>query len=194
MIIHGQSKKALKKKDCTKVDLDYNKPLTEDELFQAYKEVIAHPKPAPRKKRGPKWLKRTGMKKTVTSDFKRALTRLDTVYSKFIRERDSISEGVNKCCTCGKIKRNLNRQIHCGHFQKRANMATRYDEQNTHAQCHKCNSFEGGRDFEFGLYIDKKYGAGTAEKLYIKAKTLKKYSVIELDELTKYYRNKLKGE
>jgi len=42
-------------------------------------------------------------------------------------------------------------------------------------------------------YIDQKYGVGTAEKLYIKSKLPKKYSVIELDEIAKLYRAKFKN-
>ena len=124
--------------------------------------------------------------------------KLDTLFSKFIRQRDSLKKepwdktNVCKCCTCGKINLDVEKRVHAGHFQKRDNWNTRYDERNVHAQCHQCNTFKGGRDFEFGLYIDKKYGPGTAESLYIKAKLPRKWYRVELEEMIKIYQNKLK--
>ena len=38
------------------------------------------------------------------------------------------------------------------------------------ATCVTCNSFDQGRQFEYGLYLDKRYGEGTAEKLSILSK------------------------
>ena len=149
-------------------------------------KIVVLEKPGKKKKAKKKWIS-----KKPSTPYSKAITRLDTVFSKFIRQRDSIGNNCNKCCTCGRIKKNVNRQIHAGHFQKRANMSTRYDEKNVHAQCNKCNTYEGGRDFEFGLYIDKKYGPGTAEKLYITAKVGRKYLRHELDKLTEYYKGKL---
>jgi len=123
--------------------------------------------------------------------------KLDTLFSKFIRQRDwfpnwsASGERICQCCTCGAIKEDANSQVHAGHFQKRGNWNTRWDEMNVHAQCKKCNTFQGGRDFEFGLYIDKKYGPGTAEKLYIKAKMPRKWMRVELEEMIKVYKEKL---
>jgi hypothetical protein len=44
-------------------------------------------------------------------------------------------------------------------------MALRFNEQNCNAQCKKCNAFEQGNDIGYAAGIDKKYGAGTADKL-----------------------------
>jgi hypothetical protein len=44
-------------------------------------------------------------------------------------------------------------------------MALRFNEQNCNAQCKACNAFEQGNDIGYAAGIDKKYGAGTADKL-----------------------------
>ena len=88
-------------------------------------------------------------------------------FSRFIRLRDVDKSGVCRCITCGAPHHWKN--IDCGHFQKSRFTNTRYDEENCHAQCRKCNSFEGGRDFEYGREIDRKLGEGTAERLFHKA-------------------------
>jgi len=113
--------------------------------------------------------------------------KLDRVFSEYIRLRDSV-DGYGNCCTCGKyipVKGN-----HCGHFISRRFQATRFDEQNCALQCVSCNTYNQGRQYEFGLYIDKRWGKGTAEKLLIKSKQTVKRTQYEIDELTKYYKQK----
>jgi len=152
----------------------------------------AHPKPEKKKKKPYKRLKRSWIKSGTVSPHKKATTRAVTAFNRFIRQRDVISYNLCKCSTCGAIRANANKKIHAGHFIKSVKINTKFDEQNVHAQCDKCNMYEGGREYEMSLYIDKKYGVGTAEKLYIKSQLPRKYSVIELDEITKLYRAKLK--
>jgi len=132
---------------------------------------------------------------------------VDRWFSKFIRLRDSSLEFgefdgrgsemlAGDCCTCGKIVRiwdlenGWNPSAHCGHFIGRYFKSTRYDEQNCHLQCQKCNTFAEGKQFEHGLFIDKKYGAGTAEKILIKSKQLCKRNRNDLKWLSDHYRKK----
>lgn len=114
------------------------------------------------------------------------MEKLDAVFSIFIRYRDSNESGVGKCCTCGKwieIKYG-----HCGHYISRRHKATRWDEQNCALQCVACNIFNQGRQYEFGLFIDKKYGEGTATKLLIKSKSTDKRGSFEIDIMEKHYK------
>jgi len=176
--------------------------------YSDYKPKFAKPQPMERKnKQNPK---RDTFGKKVPSEpkvprkisYKGLMRKADTIFSKYIRKRDSIGynetlgSNFNKCCTCGRIKENTGGMIHAGHFQKRANMATRYDEQNVNAQCKKCNSFEGGRDFEYGMFIDEKYGPGTAVKLYNKANARIKvrFDRTQLEEIINKYTALLKGD
>jgi hypothetical protein len=42
------------------------------------------------------------------------------------------------------------------------------------------------------LFVDKKYGAGTAERLLQKSRQTYKMTIKEIDELTKEYKEKVK--
>lgn len=97
------------------------------------------------------------------------IKELDRVFSIWIRKRD------RNCITCGSIK-----QLQCGHFVSRRFFATRWDEKNCAAQCVSCNVFNQGVQHKFGQEIDKKYGAGTADKLWIQSRNRFDGSVIPL--------------
>jgi hypothetical protein len=45
-------------------------------------------------------------------------------------------------------------------------MATRFHHRNVTGRRKKENRFEGGQRYEFGFAIDKKFGAGTVQKLF----------------------------
>lgn len=98
---------------------------------------------------------------------------LDKVFSLFIRARDMNEEGVSSCVTCGKLMTLKTSQ--CGHFISRRHYATRWEEKNCAAQCVGCNMYQQGKQYEFGLAIDERYGVGTSWKLLIQSKnTFKK--------------------
>lgn len=119
-------------------------------------------------------------------------------FSKFIRLRDTDpSTLMAKCPTCGEYKSLLTKQgyspdLHAGHFISRDRKATKYDEKNVHAQCITCNTFHAGKQFEMSLFIDKKYGPGTAESLLIKSKQFCKRTKYDLKVLSDHYRGKVK--
>ena len=127
--------------------------------------------------------------KSRKSPRKVLIKKLDVVFSKVIRLRDSVN-GENTCITCYKILP-INK-LDAGHFMTRDSMATRYDERNVQPQCISCNRFHGGRQAEFGIELDKKYGEGTARGLIDKSHTIKKYYAEELSELLSYYKERLK--
>ena len=84
-----------------------------------------------------------------------------------------------------------------GHFQSRRHHATRWNEQNCAVQCIGCNCFKQGEQFRFSIYIDAKYGEGTAEYLEGLARTTIKLSRIDYEEKITYYKScvdKLKKE
>jgi len=115
-------------------------------------------------------------------------TKIDKVFHEYIRRREADNDsGYCKCISC-------NKPIHftesdAGHFISRAKMATRYDEQNVHAQCRKCNRFEYGRQFEYSLKI----GTELAEELLIKSRQIYKMSDAEWLEVFEKFRDKLKA-
>src|SRR6187401_1190895 len=95
-------------------------------------------------------------KKSNKTDRQKLIVKLDTVFSEFIRLRDSDMQGICKCITSGEFFHW--RDCDAGHFITRENMATRWDEQNVNAQGIGDNRFKSGKQFEHGLAIDKKHG------------------------------------
>ena len=96
------------------------------------------------------------------------VAELDKVFSIFIRLRDIDADGFSYCVTCGKPMTLKTSQ--CGHFISRRHFATRWEEKNCAAQCVGCNMFAQGKQYEFGLAIDMRFGVGTAQKLLIQSK------------------------
>ena len=120
---------------------------------------------------------------------------LDKWFSLYIRLRDATDEGMVQCFTCNKIG-HYKSGMQCGHFMSRRFLATRYDELNQ-IQCVKCNMFEQGMQWQFGLNLDAKYGLGTAEEMQFKARQIQKFSRVDYEEKISYYNSaveKLKKE
>lgn len=108
----------------------------------------------------------------------KAIAKLDRALSILVRS-DPIFSDNGACITCG-AKDTL---FDCGHFRRRECMSTRYDYRNLGLQCRKCNHFESGRPYEFSLWIDKKWGRGTAKQLARKSAMLKQWEIPPLEQL-----------
>jgi hypothetical protein len=93
-------------------------------------------------------------RKTAKSEYQKAIKKLDIVFAKMIRERDE----PKGCITSGRKGVPLD----AGHFRFRSLMPTRWHPYNVNGQAIKDNRFMGGRTFEYGLAIDKRYGTGWA--------------------------------
>lgn len=118
------------------------------------------------------------------------IDKLDKVFSEFIRLRDCDTNGVIKCITCGGFFHWTDAD--CGHFMSRQHMFTRFHEHNCNAQCQSDNRFKHGLQFEHGLAIDKKFGAGTAAKLHLESKLQMKWTPGELTSMITYYKGEVK--
>ena len=119
--------------------------------------------------------------------------KLDSVFSKYIRLRDSFDvngELSCTCVTCGATKPVKNMQA--GHFMSRRYNATRFHEKNVNPQCMGCNMYDQGRQYDHAIYIDKIYGDGTAADLRKLSTGLKQWKAFELEELIEEYKNKAK--
>jgi len=121
---------------------------------------------------------------------------LDKYFSLFIRLRDATAEGLVQCFTCSRIS-HYKSGMQNGHFQSRRHHSTRWDETNCQVQCVKCNMYEQGEQFKFGMALDGKYGEGTSEELEFLSRTIMKVSRIDYEEKISYYKDlveKLKKE
>ena len=116
--------------------------------------------------------------------------KLDVLFSQFIRRRNADHLGRVKCFTCGVEKHWKEQQA--GHFQSRSHHSTRWDEVNVQVQCVKCNMFRQGEQYKFGMYLDQKFGDGTAEELEYRAKTIVKLNRVDYEEAIERYKQKIR--
>ena len=116
--------------------------------------------------------------------------KLWNVFSEYIRLRDADEFGNCKCFTCGLIRHW--RQVDCGHGIGRQHKSTKFDEKNNHAQCKRCNGFEGGRMDVYKQRVDERYGPGTWDALEVKSRMTCKRGKFEIDTMTEYYRQEVK--
>jgi hypothetical protein len=115
--------------------------------------------------------------------------KLWKVFSEFIRLRDADENGLCKCFTCGLVRpwRNMD----CGHGIGRQHKSTKFNELNNHAQCKRCNGFEGGKREVYKQRVDELYGEGTWDKLEIASRQTVKRGKVEIEIMTAYYKEKV---
>ena len=112
------------------------------------------------------------------------IRKLDRVFSLYIRTRNAKNEIV-ECVTCN-VKKHYT-EMDAGHFVSRRHYATRWTSSNCHVQCKKCNNWGAGESYLMGKYIDKAYGAGTADELITLSRQIKKFTDEDLKELIEKY-------
>lgn len=106
-----------------------------------------------------------------------------TAFARFIRSRDPY------CITCGA------RTTEAGHFLHTTDKTNKqlggnelwYDEQNVHGQCGICNRHHSGRRDVYAIKLEERYGPGILQELYLKFRTVKKWTIPELLELASKY-------
>ena len=116
--------------------------------------------------------------------------KLDVLFSQYIRRRNADHLGRVKCFTCG-IEKHWKEQ-QAGHFQSRSHHSTRWDEVNVQVQCVKCNMYRQGEQYKFGMYLDQRFGDGTAEELEQRAKTIVKLNRVDYEEAIERYKQKIR--
>lgn len=113
--------------------------------------------------------------------------RLDTVFSKYIRQKYA-NDGVVNCVTCGNFE--PWKDTDAGHFVSRQYLATRYDERNVFPQCRSCNRFHEGRKDDYSLFLIQEFGVEIIKEL-----TDKKWETtynFPYEEKIEEYKNKIK--
>jgi hypothetical protein len=125
--------------------------------------------------------------KTIKSAKKKA----DKVFSEYVRRSASNRNGNCICVSCGKRKHW--KELHAGHWHSRRFLATRWDERNVHPQCPYCNTFIEGNKPGYSKYMTEKYSTEVLEELSKLAHSSISLKPCDIDEITEYYINKLKG-
>jgi hypothetical protein len=118
-------------------------------------------------------------------DLKKELTEH---FNKYIRLRDTDSNGVGRCISCGAVI-NLG-GFDAGHFLPTTYSATRFDEQNVHGQCKQCNYYKHGNLTMYGEGLVRKIGAQAVDELKMRKNNVVKLQRIHLELLIAEYRQK----
>ena len=118
------------------------------------------------------------------------LTKLDTVFSQFIRRKYADDRGLVQCYTCGQWMHW--KSADCGHYLKRGNLATRFSEMNCRPQCKDCNQFKDGKVDIFRKKLLQEYGAYALLELEHESKNEIHLMQFEIDELVEVYKDKIK--
>lgn len=108
---------------------------------------------------------------------------LDTVFSQFIRLRDSDENGYITCY-CGAVV--YWTEADNSHYMPRAHMNTRFSDENCNSSCKKCNEVLKGNLLVYGQWLEGKY-PGLVEALEGQAAVRYDYTVSEIKELISYY-------
>lgn len=116
--------------------------------------------------------------------------KLDKVFSLYIRLRDAMPSGYVRCISCGHIK--LFADVDCGHFHSRTHMATRFDEENCHAECRYCNRFSADHLIAYEKNLITKIGQNRVNLLNVRAHSTKHYLDSELESMIEHYKMEVK--
>ena len=119
------------------------------------------------------------------------IKRLDTVFSEYIRKKNADSKGYVTCITSG--RKFHYSEVDAGHFISRKEMSTRWHEDNVHPQSRYDNRYRYGKQYEYGLALDRKK-KGLAKRLYKLSKETVKYSLNDLKDLLEKYKKLLQVE
>ncbi len=126
-----------------------------------------------------------------------ARKKVEKLFSIYIRTRDCLkttgTKTEGKCVTCEKIY--PFEALHAGHFVDGRHPSVVFDERNCHAQCFKCNmklpGCKAGNIIKYYPKMLEMYGQKVIYELEKKDLELKKFTVIELQELFNTYTIKL---
>jgi len=130
-------------------------------------------------------------KKVTISSLKK---KVWVLFSQYIRMRDCLKTTGCKewglCITCG--KRYHIKLLQAGHFIPGRHNANLFSEKGTHAQCYNCNINLRGNTLEYRRKVIELYGEGADEKLEADAQGIKKFTIQDLEELSKFYKDRIK--
>lgn len=117
--------------------------------------------------------------------------------SEYIRKRGVGKNGYGYCVTCymysiiskGVLPNTIHRKDgDAGHYVSVVRSNTKYDVLNLSLQCRNCNRMEHGEQHLHGQYLDRIYGDGTADKLQIAKFITKSWTMEELQDLQKFFK------
>jgi hypothetical protein len=129
------------------------------------------------------WQKKKKQMKADLETVQDLVKAAQLVFNKYIRERDKDE----LCISCKQTPKKVN----AGHFWNANNhWNVRFDEDNVHVQCERCNSFLSGNLLEYRTNLCLKIGQERFDQLEARARITRKFTKDELKELIKKYKEK----
>lgn len=113
---------------------------------------------------------------------------LDEVYSIYIRQKYADFAGYVSCVTCGKTA-HYKDGMQNGHYESRSHNNTRYDDQNCHVQCFRCNIAMDGNYPSYALFMTRTYGDKILEEMSRRSRIERRFTTQELRDLISHYRS-----
>lgn len=130
------------------------------------------------------WKKTKAKKKEELMTTQDYIKLAQQVFNKYIRLRDK-DKG---CISCGKA---LDGRVNASHFWNANNhWAVRFNEDNVHNSCITCNQYLSGNLLEYRTRLIEKIGQDRYDALEVEAKSTRKYTIEELKEIIKIYKDK----
>jgi len=124
----------------------------------------------------------------VVTPYKKWEKKLDIIVSQYTKWRDTEHDGSFVCISCQEVKR----EGENGHYYRRGIVSVRWDEINNNRQCIECNREKEGNVEEYRKGLILRYGLEAVLELDDRAKATVKYKPFELEEIYKYYLEKMK--
>jgi 5-methylcytosine-specific restriction endonuclease McrA len=132
------------------------------------------------------WKKTKKKMKAEIETVQELMKAAQIVFNKYIRERDK----TQPCISCGKT---INGVRHASHYLSSGGHSNvRYNEDNVWVSCYKCNVMLSGNQIEYRKRLINKIGSDRVEWLEKNGSLIKKWTRIELIELIKKYKEKIK--
>jgi len=116
---------------------------------------------------------------TKRDALRKAIKKADTALSLYVRARDK------SCVICGSRER-----LQAGHLITRNAKSVRYDLRNVWTQCASCNFKHEYRPEVFTQWWIERFGSDAYWELVEDSKKLKKWTVEELEALTRDFQSK----
>jgi hypothetical protein len=129
--------------------------------------------------------KRVAQMKRDLKTHKDYIQVLQRVFNTYIRKRDKN----RPCISCGKP---LTGKFDAGHFFPTTKQSLRFDENNVHGQCVRCNQHLHGNITMYAYNLPKRIGYDAFEDLHVRCNDVLRLSIPELKELIITYKNKTK--
>ena len=125
---------------------------------------------------------KTGKKKVKHLSTKSLKKKAWELQSEYIRR---LSTG--KCFTCGDTRNWKEQQA--GHYIHKDCLD--FDPINIHCQCVRCNKWLSGNSGVYAERLIAEYGEQSIAELRVRSQQIKKFTIFELEELIKTYKQKL---